>query len=141
MNSLRICAGVPEDVFAALRVTDDAESLAQFVHGCRAREITAEQLWQCVVRADQLRQARTGPERAIEDLVLFGLLLALGDDPFSELPLVAASITKRFCLPRNSASFRGCENCARNWPKPREKSCQDFFWKTVLTPFSLTFRW
>ena len=41
---------VPEDMFAVLRVTDDPESLSQFVHGCRAREITAEQLWQCVVR-------------------------------------------------------------------------------------------
>ena len=31
----------------------------------------------------------------------------------------AVSTTRRFCLPRNSRSFRGCENCARNWPKPK----------------------
>ncbi len=109
---------VPEEMFAALRVTDDPESLSQFVHDCRAREITAEQLWRCVVRADQLRQSKTGPERVMEDRLLFGLLLALGDTPSSELPLEAkdswvTQLTQWYATDPSSAihGATGCGCC------------------------------
>ncbi len=111
---------VPEDMFAALRVSDDPESLSQFAHGCRGRTITAQQLWQCVIRADQLRQATTGQQRVIEDRVLFGLLLALGDTPSSELPLEAkdswvAQLTEWYASDPSSAIHGATGWLLRKW--------------------------
>lgn len=81
---LRVDPG--EDIFQILRVADDPESLTQFVHRCRERSISADQLLQCLRVADEARQQRSGAERALEDRVVYGLLLALGDYSFSDLP-------------------------------------------------------
>lgn len=77
--------GRREAIFDVFRVTDDPESLTQFVHRCRQRGVTATELLECLDEADALRQAKTGDERAREDRVLFGLLLALGEFPLSDL--------------------------------------------------------
>jgi formylglycine-generating enzyme required for sulfatase activity len=71
--------GLREDVFGALRVGKDPESLTQFVHRCRERGVTTVELLDCLHLADALRQTKSGEDRSIEDRVLFGLLLALGE--------------------------------------------------------------
>lgn len=73
-------------ILDALRVKDDPESLTQFVHRCRERGITAEDLLACVRQANAIRVTRSGEERRVEDRVLFGLLLALGEFSSNELP-------------------------------------------------------
>jgi hypothetical protein len=76
--------GLREDPDGGLR--GDPESLTQFVHRCRARGILPPQLLECLKLADQLRQPKTGEARRIEDRVLYGLLLALGEFELTELP-------------------------------------------------------
>jgi hypothetical protein len=78
--------GAREEVFEALRVHDDPESLTQFVHRCRDRQVTATELLDCLHRADVMRQSKSGLDRTIADRVLFGLLLALGEFQPDELP-------------------------------------------------------
>ncbi len=78
--------GQREEVFGALRVTDDPESLTQFIHRCRGEGATAADLLECVQSADQSRQRLSGEARRVEDRVLFGLLLALGEFSLDELP-------------------------------------------------------
>ena len=78
--------GEREAIFDALRVRDDPESLAQFVHRCRDRGVTGQQLLECLRIADGLRQKISGKQREIENRVVFGLLLALGEFPKDELP-------------------------------------------------------
>ncbi|HEV3003517.1 MAG TPA: hypothetical protein VGX78_03610, partial [Pirellulales bacterium] len=70
----------------ALRVSDDPESLTQFVHRCRQRGVTPGQLLDCVELADRDRQGKTGPDRQVADRVVYGLLLALGEFDLAELP-------------------------------------------------------
>jgi formylglycine-generating enzyme required for sulfatase activity len=65
---------------------DDPESLTQFVHRCRQRGILPAQLLECLKLTDQLRESKTGEARRIEDRVLYGLLLALGEFELAELP-------------------------------------------------------
>ena len=73
-------------IFSVLRVTDDLESLTQFVHRCRERGVTAVELWDCARTAEQRRRTLRGEPRRLEDRVLFGLLLALGEFGLAELP-------------------------------------------------------
>jgi len=78
--------GEREGILDVLRVADDPESLTQFVHRCRQRGILPRQLLECLKVADELRQRETGESRRIEDRVLYGLLLALGEFEQSDLP-------------------------------------------------------
>ncbi|WP_442508908.1 SUMF1/EgtB/PvdO family nonheme iron enzyme [Novipirellula sp. SH528] len=78
--------GEREKFFAALRITDDPESLTQFVHHCRVEGVTTTELLECLNVADQSRRSFSGESRRIEDRVLFGLLLALGEFALDELP-------------------------------------------------------
>lgn len=78
--------GKHEEALAALQITDDPESLTQFVHRCRDRGVSAGELLECLRIADKSRQSKSGKERRREDRVIFGLLLALGEFPFSEIP-------------------------------------------------------
>ena len=71
--------GGREEIFDALRVDDDPEALTQFVHRCRERHVSISELVECLYKADALRQAEHGAEGKIDNEVLFGLLLALGD--------------------------------------------------------------
>ncbi|MEZ6127574.1 MAG: SUMF1/EgtB/PvdO family nonheme iron enzyme [Planctomycetaceae bacterium] len=75
-----------DKLLPALRVTDDPESLTQFVHRCRESRITTTELLELLDQTDQTRQALNGEPRKIEDRVLFGLLLALGEFPLSDVP-------------------------------------------------------
>jgi formylglycine-generating enzyme required for sulfatase activity len=78
--------GRRDEAFDALRVGDDPESRTQFIHRSREMGVTAAELDDCVNRADELRQSKTGDERRIDDGVLYGLLLALGEYELSDLP-------------------------------------------------------
>ncbi len=103
-----------EKLFAGLRVTDNPEALTQFVHRCRESGVTPIELLEMIRIADETRQsiaATTSPplvsslqapgteptpiqhgrmnavhQRKIEERVLFGLLLALGEFPLSDIP-------------------------------------------------------
>lgn len=75
-----------EKLFAGLRVTDNPEALTQFVHRCRESGIILAELLLLLNETDQTRQSLSGGARKIEDRVLFGLLLALGEFPMSDLP-------------------------------------------------------
>jgi hypothetical protein len=48
--------------------------------------VTPGELLKCLKRADDARQSKTGLDRQLEDRVLFGLLLALGDFELNTLP-------------------------------------------------------
>lgn len=74
-----------DKLLPALRVTDDPESLTQFVHRCRAEGITPVQLLACLALADRNRQSLTGDALRLENRVLFGLLLALGEFSLDEI--------------------------------------------------------
>jgi len=78
--------GEREKIFPALRITDDPESLTQFVHRCRGAGVTPQELLWCLGVADRNRQNLSGEDRRIENRVLFGLLLALGEFTVDELP-------------------------------------------------------
>jgi formylglycine-generating enzyme required for sulfatase activity len=78
--------GVREEIFDVFRVTDDPESLSQFVARCKARGTTAAQLIECVDACEVNRASLTGNDRTLEDRVLHGLLLALGDYERESIP-------------------------------------------------------
>ncbi|MCH7725071.1 MAG: SUMF1/EgtB/PvdO family nonheme iron enzyme [Planctomycetes bacterium] len=78
--------GDRQQIFDVFRVTDDPESLTQFVHHCRERGITVDQLLDCLDQAEAMRQTKTGDQRKLEDRVLFGLLLALGEFAATDVP-------------------------------------------------------
>ncbi len=78
--------GELEKAFAPLRVTDDPESLTQFVHRCRKQGVTPMELVECLKVADGIRQSLKDDSRRIEERVLFGLLLALGEFSLSDVP-------------------------------------------------------
>jgi serine/threonine protein kinase len=78
--------GEREEGLRALRFQDDPESLTQFIHGCRERGILVFDLLECVRTIDSTRHAKSGPERQLEDRVLFGLLLSLGEYDLKDLP-------------------------------------------------------
>ena len=75
-----------DKLLPALRVTDDPESLTQFVHRCRAEGVTPVQLLACLALADRNRQSLTADALQLENRVLFGLLLALGEFSLDEIP-------------------------------------------------------
>ena len=78
--------GEREKIFSALRVSDDPESLTQFVHRCRARGVTIGELWECVQIVERTRPALRGETRRLENRVVFGLLLAMGEFSLSDIP-------------------------------------------------------
>ncbi|HEV3022008.1 MAG TPA: SUMF1/EgtB/PvdO family nonheme iron enzyme [Pirellulales bacterium] len=81
-----VLAALRGDPIGGLRDADP-EPLTQFVHRCRQRAVTAGELLNAIDLADRERQAKTGRERQIEDRVLYGLLLALGEFDMAELPV------------------------------------------------------
>lgn len=78
--------GEREKIFHVLRVTDDFESMTQFIHRCRPRGVSPTELLECVRVADAIRQESAGAPRQIEDRLLYALLLTLGDYTPSDLP-------------------------------------------------------
>ena len=49
--------------------------------------MTPIELLECLEAADKVRQGKSGKERVIEDRVLFGILLALGEFSLEEIPV------------------------------------------------------
>ena len=78
--------GDREQMFEVFRVTGDPESLTQFVHRCQQRGVTVAQLLDCLDQAEALRQTKTGDQRKLDDRVLFGVLLALGEFEETDVP-------------------------------------------------------
>jgi formylglycine-generating enzyme required for sulfatase activity len=81
--------------FDALRITDDPESLSQFVSRCKNWGVTAEELVESLGRSRVLRASATGEDRRVEARVMYGLLLALGSYSLEQIaeasrePLIA----------------------------------------------------
>jgi formylglycine-generating enzyme required for sulfatase activity len=74
--------GQMQKALGVFRIKDDPESLTQFVHRCRGRGVTANQLVRC------LNQATDVPTR-------FGVLLALGDYALGEIAEADRSVLVR----------------------------------------------
>lgn len=88
--------GEREKIFTALRIDDDPESLTQFVHRCRARGVTVTDLWACIEIVERTRPALRGEARKLENRVLYGLLLGLGEFGWNDL---TADQRERFVEP------------------------------------------
>jgi serine/threonine protein kinase/formylglycine-generating enzyme required for sulfatase activity len=71
--------GQRDSYFDVLRVTDDSESLSQFVHRCRNWGVTLDELLESLQRSRQFREAATVTPKQIEARVTYGLLLAIGN--------------------------------------------------------------
>ncbi|MGI9516701.1 MAG: formylglycine-generating enzyme family protein, partial [Pirellulaceae bacterium] len=78
--------GFIEDCLQVFEFSDDPESLTQFVHRCRERDVTPDELMQCLQLAADDRQNQTAPLRHSGDRSLYGLLLALGEFALDEIP-------------------------------------------------------
>jgi len=87
--------GERELYFDALRITDDPESLSQFVSRCKNWGVTAEELVESLARSRVLRASATGEDRRVEARVMYGLLVALGSYSLEQIaeadrePLIA----------------------------------------------------
>jgi serine/threonine protein kinase/formylglycine-generating enzyme required for sulfatase activity len=78
--------GDRRDALTALRVDEDPESLTQFVHRLRARGVSPAELLTCVDGTNEARKGMGPAARKLEDRVLFGLLLALGEFELTDVP-------------------------------------------------------
>ena len=72
--------------FDALRITDDPESISQFVARCQKWGVTSTELIESLHRSAALCQSVSGTARKIESRVMYGLLLALGTYPVDQIP-------------------------------------------------------
>lgn len=78
--------GERDAYFDALRITDDPESLSQFVARCRKWGVTPMELIESLQRSAALRQAASGASKKTESRVMYALLLALGSYPIDQIP-------------------------------------------------------
>ena len=78
--------GERDAYFDALRITDDPESLSQFVHRCRSWGVTPQELLESFDRCAALRATAAGAAKRLESRVMYGLLIALGSYPLDQLP-------------------------------------------------------
>ncbi len=78
--------GERDAYFDALRITDDPESLSQFVARCQKWGVTPTELIESLQRSSALRQTVSGAARKIESRVMYGLLLALGSYALERIP-------------------------------------------------------
>ena len=82
-----------DKLLPALRITDDPESLTQFVHRCQEEGVTPVQLLSCLNLAERNRLILGGEALRIENRVLYGLLLALGEFDLAQLPVDSRQAT------------------------------------------------
>lgn len=68
-----------ESMLPLLRVSDDPETMSQFIHHCRSQGVTPQQLLQSLKVVNDNRQFLSGSGRQAEDRLLQAILLALGD--------------------------------------------------------------
>jgi formylglycine-generating enzyme required for sulfatase activity len=78
--------GERDSYFDALRITDDPESLSQFVARCQKWGVTPQELLESLQRSAALRQSASGAAKKIESRVMYGLLLALGSYALEQIP-------------------------------------------------------
>ena len=78
--------GERDAFFDALRITDDPESLSQFVARCQKWGVTSTELIESLHRSAALCQSVSGAARKIESRVMYGLLMALGTYPVDQIP-------------------------------------------------------
>ena len=78
--------GERDAYFDALRITDDPESLSQFVARCQKWGVSPEELIESVERSAAIRQSVNGAAKKIESRVMSGLLLALGSYALEQIP-------------------------------------------------------
>ncbi len=72
--------GQPESVLPVFEITDDPESLTQFIHGCRVRGVAGSHLVNCL---ECIRQYDSSSDNVAR--MKFGLILALGQYPLDEI--------------------------------------------------------
>jgi len=78
--------GERDAYFGALRITDDPESLSQFVSRCQKWGVTPVELIESLQRSFALRQSASGAAKQTESRVLYGLLVALGSYSVDQIP-------------------------------------------------------
>lgn len=74
------------DILGELRLIDDPGPMTRLVHTYRERGGGLELLWDAAQQADERRLRANGEEKRIRDRVLYGVLLALGEFSYSEIP-------------------------------------------------------
>lgn len=74
-----------ESMLPLLRVSDDPETMSQFIHRCRSQGVTVDQLLESLKVINDDRQFLSGLDRQAEDRLLHAILLALGDHPRQDL--------------------------------------------------------
>ncbi len=88
--------GERESILDVLRYADDPEAMTQFVHRCRARGVTADELIALLEIVDQRRGPLDGQRKKIDDSAMYALLLALGDFAWDDLvPTTRETLVKR----------------------------------------------
>jgi serine/threonine protein kinase/formylglycine-generating enzyme required for sulfatase activity len=112
--------GAHDASLAALRTTDDPESLSQFVARCRSWGVTPLELLECIKHSLTLRNSQTAAAAKVESRVLYGLLLALGSYPANQLPNetraeLIAEVTKLYEQDSNAAVHSASAWLLRTW--------------------------
>lgn len=87
--------GERESMLDVLRYASDPEALTQFVHRCRERDVTPAELLELLAIVDQRRGPLDGNRQKVDDSVLYGLLLALGEFAWDDLPATRDAVVKR----------------------------------------------
>jgi serine/threonine protein kinase/formylglycine-generating enzyme required for sulfatase activity len=107
----RLRQGAREEIFEVFRVSNDPQSLTEFVGRCRARGVTPTELLECLDVA---------VDRNDEESVIYGLLAALGEYTLEELPAARREpIVKRllgwYANHRSSAIHAASGWLLRHW--------------------------
>lgn len=87
--------GRRNEVLEVFRVKGDPESLTQFVHCLRERGVKPAALIELLHEVDQSRGSFGKERKKIDDSVLYGLLLALGEFTWDELPADRVSLVAK----------------------------------------------
>jgi hypothetical protein len=111
--------GERDAYFDALRITDDPESLSQFVHRCRSWGVTPQELLESFDRCAELRKTATGAAKRLESRVMYGLLIALGNYPLDQIPEAS-----------REAVFTKLRACMKATPVPRCTSASGWLLRT-----------
>lgn len=78
-----------------LRFDDDPEALTQFVHRCQDRGVTVSALVELFELVDQRRGSLGDERQKVDDNVMYGLLLALGEFAWDDLPATRDELVER----------------------------------------------
>ena len=87
--------GKRESILNVLGYESDPEALTQFVHRCRARDVTPTELMELLDIVDQRRGPLDGDRQKIDDSAMYALLLALGEYSWDDLPPKRETLVER----------------------------------------------